>query len=228
MQATTRGWYPEDDNDHVIRFWTGNEWKGVRTWDGEAWVERDEPIEPKRPVELVPPPPASNGATPQVDVQAIAENAARAASEHVNALIESIKAGARPSATFYILGGGALAALLGTQLPWATVSEMGLTENLGPTGGGKLLLATFAIVVAFMGVSTFTGTPSRKSCIAMTVAASAMTFFTLIAYPALHDKAQGLHMEPGLGLMLYFAGNAAIAVGVIRAWMSRRKNVSNV
>jgi hypothetical protein len=224
--ATEAGWYPDANDERTTRYWDGSAWTAQRSWDGARWVSA---VVSAQPASAAPEPekaelPASAPMPAQADIQAMASGVARSMTGQINTSIDAFRAGVRPSTTFSLLTGGALAAVLGSFVPWGQVSDSGITETLGPAGGNKLFFAALAIFVAFLGLSTFAGKPSVRSRIGMTVITAVMVFFTLIAYPAMVSNNQGLTVTPGLGLLLYGAGTAAIVVGVVRVWTSRRKD----
>ena len=95
MMTSERGWYPDPSDEHTMRFWTGTQWLGTRTWDGTAWVDQVAPATDSRAA--APKEPAIASPTPA----------------------GKVAAGTRPSisSTGYLLFGGAAVARLRRSCP---------------------------------------------------------------------------------------------------------------
>lgn len=125
---------------------------------------------------------------------------------------------ARMSETGWLLCGGAAAIALGSLLPWAQTSVVGITISASPRGGGPVLLMVLAAAALWIGRPAIQSKLSKRRLAGLTLVAGVLSIFMATNWS---DIGQGT--TAGSGLFLYTAGVVAVWVCVVRVWLAGRR-----
>jgi hypothetical protein len=250
------GWYPDEHDPRVTRYWDGGRWTEVMTWNGTAWV-------------AVPPPPpaavARDTATPPVAAPpaAVAPDAAvpTAAAPPVAVPTPAVTAppaigtparadgqgnAFRPSLQFvpnsmlWLVAGGAVGVALSAVLPWVSVSGFGVAVSSSPQSGAPvlfILLAAGVMALAWPTTRAENPTLGRRigvSCIVGLLAIAVVTNWSELAdlqdettvRTGLGSISTGVDVSAGIGLYLYTVAVVVLVVATVRMWLAARRTAT--
>ncbi len=128
--------------------------------------------------------------------------------------------------------GGVLLVFIGSLLPWAQASVVGVGISSHP-GGGAVVIFLFLVICALVAAwPLLTGELSKRRLLGTTAVVAILTLFAITNWSDL-DKAQqqvgsGLTggfvtVSAGSGLLLYTVGVVVLCVLVVRLWLFRRR-----
>ncbi len=224
--SQSQGWYPDQHDPTVMRYWDGTTWIGERVWDGTQWAERAAAAAaPQAAAPPATPPPAAAvappGAAPAPSGAAVpAATGPTTASFKMN------------SASWFLVAGSVVVAI-SALFPWATGSDNdgfggSVSENFDLSGSGKFVV--IALMVAVIAVS-WPVAQSRVLTVRRSVAQIILTaVMTLLAVLLSGSAANSAHnadlssVTVGFGEVLCWIGLIAVWIGVILAWRRRTKS----
>lgn len=144
----------------------------------------------------------------------------------------TIQANVAKSATAWLLIGGSVVAVISLFLTWFTVkgSALGIdiiSKDVSPPAYWKLMVLLMIAGAGWLAWPFFAGARLSVqrliglSVVVILLAGLAVTNWYTAASESTSDDDSAVSVSPGFGLLLYLAAVVAIAVGVVRIWMSR-------
>jgi hypothetical protein len=200
------GWYPDERDANVTRYWDGAAWTAQRVWDGSTWVAPE----------------------------ATATDSLRVAAATISAAAARLD-GRLPRATrFWTLAGGAAGVAIASLLPWAEASgPYGGVMKSGPQSGATFLFFVLAAGVVALGWPLLTGGIGKLRAAGMSAVVGLLTVFMFSNWSALGEAQQKssqsflgvtktVELQPGAGLLLYTLAVLVLWAAVALAWFGKR------
>jgi hypothetical protein len=134
---------------------------------------------------------------------------------------------AQISTNGWVLCGGAAAIVIGSLLPWVSVSSaLGFSISSSPQGGSAFLFVVLAAAALAIGWPSIRSDLSTKRLVGLTVVVVVVSIFAITNWSDLGDlqskySGQGVSINGGAGLYLYTAGVVALWVCVVRLMRAR-------
>jgi hypothetical protein len=128
--------------------------------------------------------------------------------------------------------GGVLLVFVGSLLPWAQTSVVGVGISSHP-GGGAVVIFVFLVICALVAAwPLLTGALSKRRLLGTSAVVAVLTLFAITNWSDLGKAQQqvgsGLTggfvtVSAGSGLLLYTVGVVVLCVLVVRLWLFRRR-----